>query len=203
MNTKQSRDYSVDQMAIGFALGAALGLTPLLSVHNLLFLTASIVLRLSLSTFLIGWIGSIPVGFLLDPIFHRLGSALLSSEFLTPLWTRVFNAPLLPLTAFNNTVTLGSLAFWVAVSVPLFFLSRRGVAAYRGGVERLLSDLPMVGAIGRLGVVRRLLGQLRGMYSINLHCDPGLQPFYEALGMQPLGGMAIRDFSAQSGTHAA
>ena len=58
------------------------------------------------------------------------------------------------------------------------------------------------GGIGR-ELVRRLLGQLRGMYSINLHCDLGLQPFYEALGMQPLGGMAIRDFSAQSGSHAA
>ncbi len=52
-------------------------------------------------------------------------------------------------------------------------------------------------------LVRRLLGQLAGLYSINLHCDPELQPFYETLGMQPLSGMAIRDYSAQAGRHAA
>ena len=62
MTTTEPRDYSVDQMAVGFALGAALGLTPLLSLHNLVFLAAPIVLRLSLSTFLIAWIGAIPFG---------------------------------------------------------------------------------------------------------------------------------------------
>ena len=86
MTTTDPRDYSADQMAFGFALGAALGLTPLLSPHNLVFLAVPIVLRLSLTTFLLAWIGAIPVGFLLDAFFHRLGSALLSAEFLAPLW---------------------------------------------------------------------------------------------------------------------
>ena len=67
MTTTEPRDYSVDQMAVGFALGAALGLTPLLSLHNLVFLAAPIMLRLSISTFLIAWMGAIPFGFLLDP----------------------------------------------------------------------------------------------------------------------------------------
>jgi ribosomal protein S18 acetylase RimI-like enzyme len=52
-------------------------------------------------------------------------------------------------------------------------------------------------------LVRHLLRQLDGLYSINLHCDPELQPFYETLGMRALGGMAIRDYSAQAGRHAA
>jgi hypothetical protein len=43
-------------------------------------------------------------------------------------------------------VTLGSLVFWVAASIPLFFLSRRGVPSYRRGLERLLSDNPAGGA---------------------------------------------------------
>ena len=158
MTTTESRDYSADQMAVGFVLGAALGLTPLLSLHNLLFLALPIVLRLSISTFLFAWIAAIPVGFVLDPVFHGLGSALLSSEFLSPLWTTAFNAPLLALTQFNNTVTLGSFVFWAAASVPLFLLSRRVVPSYRRGLERFLSGIPVVGAIGRVGFVRRLLG---------------------------------------------
>ena len=49
-------------------------------------------------------------------------------------------------------------------------------------------------------LVRRLLGQLEHIYSINLHCDPELTPFYEHLGMRSLGGMAIRNYGQQSGT---
>jgi len=162
MTATESRDYSVDQMAAGFALGAALGLTPLLSLHNLLFLATPIVLRLPIGTFLFAWIAAIPVGFLLDPAFHGLGSALLSSEFLETLWTQASNTPLLALTQLNNTVTLGSLVFWAAASIPLFFLSRRGVPSYRRGLERLLSDNPAVGAIRRISLVRRLPGLKAG-----------------------------------------
>ena len=129
----KSRYHSADQMAAAFVLGAALGLTPLLISHNLVFLAAPIVLDLSTSTFC--WDGSWPslwAFFLLDPVFHGLGSALLSSEFLAPLWTWASDTPLLPLTRFNNTVTLGSLTFWAASSVPLFFLSRRGMPGEAG-----------------------------------------------------------------------
>ena len=52
------------------------------------------------------------------------------------------------------------------------------------------------------GLVRRILAQLSGVYSINLHCDSEREKFYEELGMRPLGGMAIRNHAAQSGRHA-
>ena len=52
-------------------------------------------------------------------------------------------------------------------------------------------------------LIRRLLGKLGDLYSINLHCDPDLQPFYESIGMRSLSGMAIRNYSAQAGRHAA
>jgi ribosomal protein S18 acetylase RimI-like enzyme len=51
-------------------------------------------------------------------------------------------------------------------------------------------------------LIRRVLVQLRDIYSINLHCDPELRSFYEHLGMRSLGGMAIRNYENQSGAHA-
>lgn len=42
-------------------------------------------------------------------------------------------------------------------------------------------------------LVRLLLAELHHLYSIELACDPELQPFYERLGMKPLVGMAIRN----------
>jgi GNAT superfamily N-acetyltransferase len=48
-------------------------------------------------------------------------------------------------------------------------------------------------------LVRRMLEKWHGLYAIDLICDPELQPFYASLGMQPVSGMALRDYARQSG----
>lgn len=48
-------------------------------------------------------------------------------------------------------------------------------------------------------LTRRMLERLRGMYAVDLLCDPALQPFYERLGMMRASGMLVRRFEHQSG----
>ena len=120
------------QVAAGIALGAALGLTPLVNVHNLLIAALILVLNVSVGGALLGWAMFLPLGFLLDPMFDRIGrQLLLDAPALTPMWTAWFNAPVLPYTNFNNTIVLGSLVTWIAFSFPIFFAARYGVARYR------------------------------------------------------------------------
>lgn len=48
-------------------------------------------------------------------------------------------------------------------------------------------------------LIRRILAQLDGYYSIDLMCDPDVQPFYQGLGeWRPSTGMSIRYFDRQS-----
>ena len=47
-------------------------------------------------------------------------------------------------------------------------------------------------------LVRRLLEKLRGLYAIDLICDPELQPFYGRFGMKPHTGMILRNYERQS-----
>jgi uncharacterized protein (TIGR03546 family) len=120
------------QVAAGVALGAALGLTPLVNVHNLLIVALILVLNVSVGGALFGWAIFLPLGFLLDPLFDRLGrQLLLETPALTPIWTTWFNSPVLPYTNFNNTIVLGSLVAWLALWLPIFFAARYGVARYR------------------------------------------------------------------------
>lgn len=120
------------QVAAGVALGAALGLTPLVNVHNLLIAALILVLNVSIGGALLGWALFLPLGFLLDPLFDRLGrQLLLDTPALTPIWTSWFNSPVLPYTNFNNTIVLGSLVAWLALWLPIFFAARFGVARYR------------------------------------------------------------------------
>ena len=52
--------------------------------------------------------------------------------------------------------------------------------------------------IGR-ELVGRMLDRLRGLYMIDLVCDPDLEPFYTSMGMYPATGMMIRNYEHQSG----
>ncbi|HTR19282.1 MAG TPA: TIGR03546 family protein [Gemmatimonadales bacterium] len=120
------------QVAAGMALGAFLGLTPLPNLHNLVVFALILLLNVSFGGAMLGWALATPLGFLLDPVFHRIGRVLLlETPALTPLWTRLYNTPVIPLTNFNNTVVLGSVVFTCAAFVPLYLLARVGVDRYR------------------------------------------------------------------------
>jgi uncharacterized protein (TIGR03546 family) len=126
------------QVAAGLALGAGLGLTPLMNLHNLLIVLLALMLDVSLAGFSLGWTLFVPIGFLLDPLFDAIGTALLASPALRPLWTTIVNTPVLALANLNNTIVLGSLVFWLVAFVPIYLLARHGVARYRATLyERL------------------------------------------------------------------
>ena len=120
------------QVASGIALGSVLGLTPLFNLHNLLVLGVIFLFNVSFPAAMLGWVFFAPVGFLLDPVFHRIGEALLGGAgVLRPVWTALYNLPVIPLFNYNNTVVLGSLVGWLLLVVPIYMLAKRGLAAYR------------------------------------------------------------------------
>lgn len=127
-------DGTPGQVAAGMALGAALGLTPLMNVHNLLIFALIVILNVSFGGGMLGWALFVPVGFLLDPLFHAIGLQLLEAPGLRPLWTAWYNTPLVPYTNFNNSVVLGSVVGWAVLAVPIFFAARYGVARYRATI---------------------------------------------------------------------
>jgi len=127
------------QIGLGVALGAALGLTPIANAHNLLVLLFLAVLNVSFGAGMLAWGVFVPVGFMLDPVFDRVGRWLLvDATSLRPLWTTWDNTPVLALTNFNNSVVLGSVVVWLALFVPLWLASRFAVVRYRATVgERI------------------------------------------------------------------
>jgi uncharacterized protein (TIGR03546 family) len=122
------------QVAAGMALGAALGLTPLMNVHNLLVFSLIVILNVSFGGGMLGWALFVPLGFILDPVFHAIGLQLLETSSLRGLWTSMYNTPLVPYTNFNNTVVLGSMVGWLVLAVPIFFAARWAVARYRATI---------------------------------------------------------------------
>lgn len=120
------------QVAAGIALGSILGLTPLLSLHNLFIVALIFLLNVSLPGAALGWALATPLGFALDPAFDAFGRwLLLDIPALTPLWTALANAPVVPLSNFNNSVVLGSLVAALLLFAPFYVGSRWCVRRYR------------------------------------------------------------------------
>lgn len=131
-------DGTPGQVAAGMALGAVFGLTPLMNLHNLVLFGCALIFNVSMPGVFLGWTLSVPVGFALDPLFNAVGTWLLGAAALRPLWTALYNMPVVPFTNFNNTVVLGSFVCWAVLFLPLFFLARWAVTKYRATLlERL------------------------------------------------------------------
>lgn len=102
-------DGTPGQVAAGITLGAALGLTPLLNLHNLIIVALAVILNVSVPGFMLGWALFVPLGFVLDPVFDAIGRALLLQVgTLRPVWVDAYNSAAV-LTNFNNSVVIGSL----------------------------------------------------------------------------------------------
>ena len=140
-------DGTPGQVAAGMALGAALGLTPLINLHNLLIVAVAVIANLSLPGFMLGWALLVPLGFVLDPVFDRVGQALLLNvPALRTLWTDGYNS-FAVLTNFNNSVVLGSLVCWLVAALPLYFLFKLGISRYRRHIYERLSKTRLFQAV--------------------------------------------------------
>ena len=122
------------QISLGFCFAMVAGLTPLLSVHNLIVLLLVLILRVNLSAFLLGLAVFSGIAFLLDPIFHWNGMQVLTAPSLEGLWTSLYNSTPWRFVHFNNTIVMGSLLFSLALFFPLYFLSNVLIRRYRAHV---------------------------------------------------------------------
>jgi uncharacterized protein (TIGR03546 family) len=127
-------DGTPGQVAMGMAIGLAFGLTPLVSLHNLVVLAVAMLTTVSFPGVFVGWAIATPIGFLLDPLFDRIGMALLMNDALAPLFVWIINTPIVGLARLNNSIVLGSLVVWLVALVPMFFVFRVLVARYRADV---------------------------------------------------------------------
>ncbi len=127
-------DGTPGQVAMGMAIGLAFGLTPLMSLHNVVVLAIAMLTTVSFPGVFLGWAIATPLGFMFDPIFDRVGLALLMNDSLAPFFTWVVNTPVVALSRLNNTIVLGSLVVWMLALIPSYFLFKVLVDRYRAHI---------------------------------------------------------------------
>lgn len=132
------------QIAWGFVLGMIIGLTPFLSLHNLIILFLAMSLRINFSGFILAWLFFSGLAYLFDPVADYIGESLLEAQALQGLWIALYDMPLARLFQFNHTITLGSLTFALLFAPFWLFISYQLVINYRKRVMAWFVKLKVV-----------------------------------------------------------
>lgn len=129
------------QVAAGMAMGACVGLTPMLSLHNLLIVGVILFFRVSVPGAMLGWLVFTPAGFALDPVFDSIGTWLIADvTALREVWVTLYNTPVIALGNPTNTIVAGSFVFWVVAAVPIYFVARWAIGLYRATIYERFKD---------------------------------------------------------------
>jgi uncharacterized protein (TIGR03546 family) len=143
------------QIAAGFALGAIVGLMPFFTLQGLLLWLVILVFNVNLSAALLAVTIFALLAYIVDPLLHAIGYYLLvDTSPLHGLWTSLYNAPIAPLTRFNNTVVLGSFVAGLLLLLPVYFGMRHFVVAYRTHLHTRVERLKIYQVISKSALVK-------------------------------------------------
>ena len=151
------------QVAGGFALGSILGLSPMLTLQGLVVWFVILILDVNLSAATLSLLIFSLIAFIFDPIFHRIGYFILVNiDGFKDIWTTWYNAPIAPLTRFNNTVVMGSFICALILSPFVYYGMKKFVVAYRATIGKRLENTKIYKAINNSWIVQTYQ-RIRGM----------------------------------------
>jgi len=124
-------DTGTTSIAAGIACGLILGFAPVFSLQTALVIFLLFFLRIQIGAATLSAFFFKFVAYLLDPVSNQIGAAVLETEPLRPLFTTLYNMPIVPFTRFYNSLVMGSGVLALVLALPTFFASKILIAKYR------------------------------------------------------------------------
>ena len=143
------------QVSAGFTLGSIIGFSPMLTLQGAVVWLIILLFDVNLGAAFLAVALCKLCAYLLDPAFHWLGYQILTNiDALRPLWTTLYNAPVAPLTRFNNTVVMGSFVCALILAFPIYFGFKHLVIAYRKSIGARLEKMKLYQIIRHSSLVQ-------------------------------------------------
>lgn len=124
-------EQSPGQLAAGVSLAVIVGLTPLLSLHNLIVLLIVLFFRVNLTVFLLMWPLFSIVGLLISPLSESLGLAILQAPSMIALWESFYNTLIGRWSNFYFSGVTGGLVIAIILAIIVYPVSKLLVVQYR------------------------------------------------------------------------
>lgn len=124
-------DTGENQIAAGIACGLIMGFSPALSLQTLLVFIIIFIFRVQAGAAFASAFFFAMVAYIFDPMFDQVGQVILEMDSLTPLFTSLYNMPIVPFTKFYNSVVMGAGVVAIAMFPIIFVLTKILVKKYR------------------------------------------------------------------------
>jgi uncharacterized protein (TIGR03546 family) len=143
------------QIAGGFALGSILGLSPIFTLQGLILWILIALLNVNLGAVFLSLTVFSLIAYLFDPFFHWLGFQILTEiDWLKDFWTTLYNAPVAPLTNFNNTVVMGSFITAIILALPIYFGMNKLIIQYRKHLHTKIEKIKIYQVLRQSSLVK-------------------------------------------------
>jgi len=146
------------QLSLGVSFGAIMGLTPTTSLHNIALLFLALLINMNIGIMILSFVLFSGFAYILDPVFHDLGYAILKSDSLAGIWGNVFSCPVALMDNLNNSIVMGSLVVSIVLAVPLFFMFNKFIEKYREKLQIYMEKFPIFKSMKILRVYQTITG---------------------------------------------
>jgi uncharacterized protein (TIGR03546 family) len=145
------------EVAAAIVIGITLGLIPAGNIIWVLLLCSVFFLKIHFGIALLIIALVKPIAFLADPLFDLVGYQILTATALQGLFTKWYNTPIVPHTAFNNTAVTGSIIVMLVLFIPLWFGISKLIKLYREKVRDRFLASAVVEKIKGLPIVSQII----------------------------------------------
>lgn len=152
---------SIRQIALAIALGFIVGLSPLMSLHNVVILFIVMFLRVHLGSFILSVGFFSGISYLLSSVIVGVGDALLNAPSLSSMFTSLYQITLFKLAHLHHTYTLGALVVGSLLAIPLYFICKILIEKYRVHIMTFFEKFRIVKAL-KASKFYRLYSSLSG-----------------------------------------
>ncbi|OUR75491.1 hypothetical protein A9Q75_17720 [Colwellia psychrerythraea] len=140
-------DSSIRQIALAIALGFIVGLSPILTLHNIVIIFFVLIIRVHLGSFILAVGFFSGMSYLLSPVIVQVGESLLTQPTLTDLFTSLYQLSLFKLAHWHHTYVLGAFVLGAVLSAPIYFISKFIIEKYRVHIMTFFEKFRIVKAL--------------------------------------------------------
>ncbi|MBU2871829.1 TIGR03546 family protein [Colwellia sp. E2M01] len=140
-------DSSIRQIALAIALGFLVGLSPLLTLHNIIIIFFVCIIRVHLGSFILSVGFFSGLSYLLSPYIVQVGEYLLTSPALSEFFTALYQFSLFKLAHWHHTYVLGAFVLGGLLCVPIYFISKLVIDKYRVHIMSFFAKFRIVQAL--------------------------------------------------------
>jgi uncharacterized protein (TIGR03546 family) len=140
-------DSSPRQIALAIVLGFIVGLSPLLTLHNIVILFIVLFLRVHIGSFILSWGVFSAISYVFSFLIVDVGEYLLTNEVFNSLFSMLYQYSVFQLAHLHHTYTLGAIITGLILAIPVYFLAILLIVKYRFHVKAFIDRFKIIKAL--------------------------------------------------------